>query len=115
MIDIRHEGPVTFLRPRDEHLDTGAVQELREVLTLQISRGRSLLVVNMECVEYMDSSGLGALIAAFRQLDGNGEVRLCSAKDDIVKLIQLTGLNRIFPVVFDNEEQAVAAGTGRAS
>ena len=115
MIEIRHEGPAAILRPRDAHLDAGSVQELREILLLQINQGQTTLIVNLDCVEYMDSSGLGALIAAFRQLDSmEGEVRLCGAQTDIVKLIQLTGLNRIFPVIFDTEDQALAAGTGRA-
>ncbi|NNE44684.1 MAG: STAS domain-containing protein [Gemmatimonadetes bacterium] len=113
MIDIRHEGHVAFLRPREASLDREAVQELREILALQITQGMSLLIINLESVTYMDSSGLGALISAFRQLDGTGELRLCGARPDIINLIHLAGLNRIFPVVFDDEEQALRAGAGR--
>lgn len=64
-------------------------------------------VVDLSVVEYCDSSGLSAILLAFRILQSNGgKIRLANPKKNIRTLIEISQLDRILPI-FDSIEEAV--------
>lgn len=55
------------------------------------------LVVNLEKVTYIDSTGLGILIGLLRRCrEQNGEVYLIYANPRLIRIFEITGLNSIF-------------------
>ena len=86
--------------------DEGAV--LRERIA-SIFKGSQKIVVNLHSVDYIDSGGLGILVALWVSArKRGGELKLVSPTKRIKDLLRCTNLNAIFGV-YENEDEAVAA------
>ena len=82
---------------------------LREKLKGLIAAGKQKIVLNMAEVEYIDSSGLGALVAAHLSAKNAGaSLRLCNLGKKFHEVMQLTKLLTVFDV-YDTEAAAVAS------
>ncbi len=65
------------------------------------------LVIDLDAVQFIDSSGLGCLIAALRLAhNGRGEVRLCRMCKQVQSVFDLVSLNKLFQT-YDTVEAAV--------
>lgn len=72
---------------------------LREAVGNQIAQGKTKLVFDMNEVTMIDSSGLGALVAAYSSAKRNGaSLRLCNLGAHFNELLQITKLLTIFDV-----------------
>ncbi|MES2457723.1 MAG: STAS domain-containing protein [Bacteroidota bacterium] len=68
----------------------------QEVLQ-DIADGAKKIIISFECVEYLDSSFLGALVAVLKRLiTQNGQLILIELNNDIRNLFELTRLDKIF-------------------
>lgn len=95
----RHDSGVLVLRPDGPSLDAASSTGLKDALREQIDAGEHELCVDLDDVESMDSTGLGVLIGAFRQLDGRGTIRLASVQPMVRTLLHMTQMTRMFPIV----------------
>ncbi len=90
-------------------------RRLRQLVHDTLDAGKKKIVLNMAEVHYLDSSGLGELIAAFTTAKHRGgELKLMKLTPRVRDLVQLTKVHSIFEV-FPDEESAVrsfAAGAG---
>jgi anti-anti-sigma factor len=78
------------------------VQKLREAIDSVLERGRRLLLLNFDEVFYVDSSGLGELVAVRRKVaDHGGEVKLMKLNQITRDLIQVTRIYMLFEVFAD--------------
>nr|WP_092072671.1 STAS domain-containing protein [Dendrosporobacter quercicolus]NSL48934.1 STAS domain-containing protein [Dendrosporobacter quercicolus DSM 1736]SDM48102.1 anti-sigma B factor antagonist [Dendrosporobacter quercicolus] len=70
---------------------------LREQLIDYIDKGHSIFCINVASVEYIDSSGLGVLVAIHkRALQNNGKVIIKGLSGIVKELFELTRLNKVF-------------------
>ncbi|HWN74788.1 MAG TPA: STAS domain-containing protein [Candidatus Udaeobacter sp.] len=82
---------------------------LREKLKSLVTGGATKIVLNMAEIDYIDSSGLGTLVAAHLSTKTAGaSVRLCNLGHKFNEVMQLTKLITIFDV-YDTEAAAVAS------
>lgn len=73
----------------------GAVVECLE------QRGNRLLV-DLRGVDFIDSTGLGVLIGGVKRInEGNSEMALVCTKGSILRLLAITGLDKVFPIYRD--------------
>ncbi len=57
------------------------------------------LVLDLHDVNFMDSSGLGALVSALKSIrNSNGDMVICGANDQVQMLFELTSMTKIFKV-----------------
>ena len=85
---------------------------LREKLKSLIAAGNKKIVLNMSEVTYIDSSGLGALVAAHLSAKNAGaSIRLCNLGQKFYEVMQVTKLLTVFDV-YDTEAAAVASFPG---
>ena len=83
------------------------VAALREKVASLLSNGKVNAVLNLAHVDYIDSSGLGALVMCFTSLRrAEGKLKLLNLTRRNVELLVLTKLETVFEV-FDDEQQAV--------
>ena len=88
-------------------LDLSVAKDLREIMKASTEQDKFLLVVDMDETEFMDSSGLGALVSRIAATRSNGgDIRLACVKEPILRLLELTHLDKIFQV-FDSVQAAV--------
>ena len=82
---------------------------LREKLKSLIAEGKKKIVLNMDNIKYIDSSGLGALVAAHCSAKTQGaSLRLCHLGSKFQQVMQITKLLTVFEVC-DTEAAAVAS------
>jgi anti-sigma B factor antagonist len=82
---------------------------LREKLKSLVASGSKKIVLNMSEVTYIDSSGLGALVAAHLSAKTAGaSIRLCNLGQKFYEVMQVTKLLTVFDV-YDTEAAAVAS------
>jgi anti-sigma B factor antagonist len=90
---------VAVLKARGE-IDVATSPRLREHMTQLIEPGLELLIVDLAEVSFIDSTGLGVLVGAMRNVRaGGGDLRLVVTQPQIIKLLELTGLDETFKVV----------------
>ena len=84
-------------------------RETRAVISEAIASGRTKIVVNLALVEYMDSCGLGELVAAYASASRiGGEIKLASMQNRVAGLLQVTKLATLF-ASFPDEASAVGS------
>jgi anti-sigma B factor antagonist len=89
-------------------------QTLRDEVKSLLAQGNKNIVLNLQNVSYVDSAGLGELIAAYTTATNQGgTIKLVHLQDKIKDLLQITKLHTVFST-FDNEQQAVS-GFGTAA
>lgn len=73
--------------------------ELRERLLHQIDIGIHAILIEMNELEYIDSSGLGVLIAIHKRcLQKGGSVKIKGIRGNVKELFELTRLNKVFEI-----------------
>ncbi|MGL5035375.1 MAG: STAS domain-containing protein, partial [Microcystaceae cyanobacterium] len=64
-----------------------------------------IIVIDFKAVNFMDSSGLGALVQAFKMTrQGDVKLLLCSFNEQVAMLFELTGMDRVFETFSGREE-----------
>ena len=99
-VEIRpeHGGDAIVYRLRGT-LDLSTAPSLRAALLEAANEGKHDILVDLSYVEFLDSTGLGALSGAHkRALEHGGRVRLVVGEGPIQRLLTITGLMRVFAV-----------------
>ena len=85
-------------------LDIYTSVELKDFIENNINSGNNQVIINMEKLNYIDSSGIGMLIKQMNYLqDSDGELYLTSMKPQIEKVLKVSGLTTFFKTVSDEE------------
>ena len=80
-------------------LDIATSPTVRAALTSASEKGDHKLIVDLTKVDFLDSTGLGALIGGQRRAkEFDGEVRLVAKEGQILRLLRITGLLKVFSV-----------------
>lgn len=97
-VSSTEQGAVTVVHVAGE-IDVYTAPLLREVLDKQVAAGRTNLVVDLEKVTFMDSTGLGVLVGRLKLVRGqNGSLRIVTAQERILKVFKITGLDKVFHI-----------------
>lgn len=93
-VDEQGEGRAV-LRPVGR-LDLVSAADLRGAVAETVAGGRTSLVVDLAAVPFVDSSGLGALIAALKQArKAGGELRIAAPDGPVLEVLALMRLDRV--------------------
>lgn len=88
-------------------VDIYTAPKLREKLVELIDAGNDRIVVDLERVGFMDSTGLGSLVAGLKRIrERDGELAIVCTREPVLKVLGITGLDRVFPV-HDSVEKAL--------
>lgn len=80
-------------------LDFHSAPELRERIVDLISHGTTNIVVDVSRLEFIDSSGLGVLVAAYNRLDeAQGTLLLRSPSAQTKRVLEISGLHNLLPI-----------------
>lgn len=91
-----------------EEVDITNAGELRIALLTAADHGPAPLVVDMTRTEFCDTAGIHALVAAHKRAEATGyQLRLVVSSPNVVRIFEITGLDRVIPR-FTSLEEAVA-------
>ena len=104
----RTEDDVLIIEVLEARLATNAAQDFGEQLNHLIGLGHNRVVLNLQRVRFIDSSGLGIIVMVQRRLTNGGEIAIVSDQEAVLNVLKLTRMNKIFRI-FPDEASAVAA------
>jgi anti-sigma B factor antagonist len=107
-IDAKKENDVIVVVVEGD-LDINTSPDLRDKFEELIGQGENQYVIDLAGVPFVDSSGIAALVSLFKRVRiGAGDVKLCGIQAEVLKIFELTRLNRVFQI-FDSRADAVAS------
>lgn len=110
-LKIRKNGEI-YIIDVDGEMDLYNSYKLKELVTKMLEKQVKSFIINLEKVEYIDSSGIGALIFICSTLKKqNLKLFLTSVHGSVKKVIELTKLMGYFPIT-DTLEDAIAKMEG---
>lgn len=102
------KGSVTIVSVPVPELDAGNVDDFRRSFA-RIPESSSRLVLDLKHLEFIDSSGLGAILSCLRQITAKGgDLKLSGMTRQVRSAFELVRMHRIFDI-FENADDAVAA------
>lgn len=105
-IDVARDGGIAIIRLTGE-LDAYTSGRFREVMIDTISTGAEHLLINLANVEYIDSSGLGALVGGLKRIsERNGRMVIVASRPQVRKVFEITGLEKVFSI-YRTEDEAL--------
>jgi len=109
-LSTRTEGDRTIVSVGGE-IDVYTAPKLREQLIDLVAAGQYHLVVDMEHVDFLDSTGLGVLVGGLKRVRAHdGSLELVCSQERILKIFRITGLTKVFTIHSSVEEATASAG-----
>ena len=88
-------------------IDVYTSPRVKETINELIENEHYQLLINLQKVRYIDSTGLGVLIGALKKVrEHSGRILLVCTNPQIKKIFNITGLVKIFEI-FESEEKAL--------
>lgn len=88
-------------------VDLYNVSELKKALFSVTDGANQSVVVDLKNVNYMDSSGIGALVAGQKKMKAhNGKFALLNIHDDVLNILKLATLDRFFKI-YESEDELI--------
>jgi anti-sigma B factor antagonist len=96
---------VKVLEPR---LGADKAPAFKQTMGKFIADGERTFILDLSAVEFIDSTGLGAILSLLKQLGKGGEVMICGATGTVASMFKLTRMDRVFSL-YANANEAAAA------
>lgn len=107
-ISRRDSGDIVILDVNGE-IDLYNAPEIKDTINKLIEEKKYNVVINLDKVSYIDSSGIGALISSLSNLKKyQGGLKICNVSGSVRKVFELTKLTSFFEI-YDSETEAIQA------
>lgn len=111
LLAVTHERDVAVLAPTARRLDASVAPAFRQAVLQVVAQGHTRLVLDLATVEFLDSSGLGAMVSILKALGSRGAFAVAGAQGAVLSLFQLTRMDKVF-VLAPSADEAVARLAG---
>lgn len=104
---ISQRNDICVISVHDSRLDSTKAPGFKTELLRIIGTGVKKVLVDMESVQSIDSSGLGILTFGRRQMDETGgKIALCCLQEKVLTLFKIAKLDRVF-AIFDTQKEGL--------
>lgn len=94
---VRHSNPPFEILKVSGEIDVYTAPRLREELVSAIDDGHVRLVLDVEAVQFLDSTGLGVLVGALKRVRADGgSLDIVCTHSRLLKIFEITGLDKVF-------------------
>lgn len=89
-------GDYTVIKLKGE-VDIYTAPSLRETIVDTVEKGRYKIVVDLDDVNFLDSTGLGVLVGGLKRVkQHDGELGIICNQEKVLRIFKITGLTKIF-------------------
>jgi anti-sigma B factor antagonist len=104
VVGIEERDGVTIVRASGD-LDVATAPRLREQVIRHITAGQVQVVLDLEAVDFVDSTGLGVIVGLLKRTRSlGGDLRLVSTRPALRRILELTALDRALPLAASVDE-----------
>ena len=104
-LQIEDKGAAVLLLVEEDRLDAHNSGDLKNQMLKLFEEVKHNLVVDLQAVRFVDSSGLGALVSGFKNASSrNGNLKLAGLQLQVKSMFELTRLHRVFEIYTDSGE-----------
>ncbi len=103
----KDRGDVRLVTVTTPRIDAAVAIRFKESMRECTADGPQRVVLDLTGVEFIDSSGLGAIVAAMKQLGGGQRLDLAGLSPTVAKVFRLTRMDTVFRL-FPTPEDALA-------
>lgn len=108
-ITVRKVSDNTSVVTIQGEIDLYTSPKIKESLYGLINKGKHHLIINLQGVRHLDSAGLGILVGRLRDVrEVGGSLYIVCTKPLILKIFQITGLDKAFSIC-ESDEDALQA------
>ena len=100
-------GNVQVITVHADRIDAAMAIQFKEDMRNETESGAEYVILDLTAVEFIDSSGLGAIVASMKQLGGERRLDLVGLSPMVEKVFRLTRMDTVF-VLFPNLDSALA-------
>ena len=95
-LKTRTQGPFQVIEVGGE-VDVYTAPKLRESIVTAVDGGHNRLIVDVEQVDFLDSTGLGVLVGSLKRVRAEGgSLDIVCTHERILKIFDITGLDKVF-------------------
>ena len=105
-LDIYDRNGIAVITVPDTRIDAAVAIQFKDAMRAATSDGSDRVVLDMSEVLFVDSSGLGAIVASMKQVGNQRRLDLAGLTPDVAKVFQLTRMDSVFQI-FDTVDEAV--------
>ena len=99
-LSAEKQGDRATVSIEDTRIDVQNAEKFKAYLLNLVAAGNHTLVIDLQHVTFIDSSGLGALVYSLREAKINGgDVKIAHLKSQVQSIFKVTRLNKIFEIV----------------
>jgi anti-sigma B factor antagonist len=103
-VSTRDVGEHTVIKLKGE-VDIYTAPALRETIVDAVDKGRYKIAVDLDEVDFLDSTGLGVLVGGLKRVKQHeGELGIICNQDKILRIFKITGLTKIFNMYTSSDE-----------
>jgi anti-sigma B factor antagonist len=111
---VDYEGPAGTLLVIGGEVDVYSAPKLREKITALIDAGMHRLILDIEGVEFLDSTGLGVLVGGLKRVRAHdGFMDIVCTRPRILRVLRISGLSEVFGI-YNTVGDALAAHAVRS-
>lgn len=93
-------------------IDSDNANALRDIASEAMRRQRTHLILDLHAVDYINSAGLRTLVQFYKLLKRRGgTLSIVNPSDNVIRLLNLVGLDSIFEIYFDAQWNTTAASS----
>lgn len=108
MVEITETEGIPVIRVKGE-IDIYTCPKLKKDLNDLMEKGNKLMILNLDSVQYIDSTGLGVIAHAAHALSKeNGKLNVICSTPQVKKIFDVSGLSKKNVMLFDEEKTAIA-------
>ena len=105
-MEIKKDVGILVVKPDSTRIDATFAMQFKNQLVDTFQAGNTTIILDLSDVDFIDSSGLGALVASRKSIGDKGEILLCEVKDRVQSLFTVTRMNKVFKI-FPTKEEAL--------
>ena len=104
-LKIEEKNEIVVIYVKEERLDAHNSGNLKTEMSTLFGAGKKNILVDLNDVRFIDSSGLGALVSGFKNAISNqGNLKLSSLQPQVRSMFELTRLHRVFEIFPSSSE-----------
>ena len=101
-------GEIEIVEVLEKSLDADTVKQFKAEVESKLASGGKL-IFDLGMLEFIDSSGLGAILSCLRQINAaGGDLKLCSMSRSVRSMFELVRMHRVIEI-YETRDEAIAS------